>query len=107
MTGTVDKATAEALQTELEAVYGAASQESVAATAAVQQTLKLVGFWDGPVDGIWTQALTDAVKAFQMELGVEPTGTVDAATISAFEKAIADLQSPESPPTPSPTPSNE
>ena len=93
VTGTVDKATAEALQAELVALGGAAAQESVAATAAVQQTLKLVGFWDGPVDGMWTPALTEAVQAFQVELGVEPTGTVDAATISAFEKAIAELQS--------------
>ena len=107
VTGTVDKATAEALQAELVAIAGAAAQESVAATAAVQQTLKLVGFWDGPVDGIWTPELTEAVQAFQVELGVEPTGTVDAATISAFEKAIAELQSPDSPSSPSPTPSNE
>lgn len=105
VTGTVDKATADALQAELEAVHGAASQDAVAATAAVQQTLKLVGFWDGEVDGIWTPALTDAVKAFQVELGVEPTGTIDAATISAFEKAIADLTEPVPAPEPSPTPS--
>ena len=107
VTGAVDKATAEALQAELVAIAGAAAQESVAATAAVQQTLKLVGFWDGPVDGVWTPELTEAVQAFQIELGVEPTGTVDAATISAFEKAIAELQSPDSPSSPSPTPSNE
>ena len=107
VTGAVDKATAEALQAELVANAGAAAQESVAATAAVQQTLKLVGFWDGPVDGMWTPELTEAVQAFQVELGVEPTGTVDAATISAFEKAIAELQSPDSTSSPSPTPSNE
>ena len=106
VTGTVDKATAEALQAALEGVHGAASQASVAATAAVQQTLKLVGFWDGPVDGVWTEALTDAVKAFQVELGVEPTGTVDAATIAAFEKAIAELTGPGPDPDPSPTPSS-
>ena len=95
VTGTVDKATAEALQAELVALGGAAAQDASAATAAVQQTLKLAGFWDGPVDGVWTPALTEALKAFQAELGVEPTGTVDAATISAFEKAIAELLNPE------------
>ncbi len=47
-------------------MHGAASQQSVAATAALQQTLKLVGFWDGPVDGNWTPELTEAVKAFQV-----------------------------------------
>jgi lysozyme family protein len=102
VTGTVDKATADALQAALEVVHGAASQESVATTAAIQQTLKLAGFWDGPVDGIWTPELTDAVIAFQVELGVEPTGTVDAATIAAFQQALAELTNPE--PEPSPTP---
>ena len=67
----------------------------MASTAAVQQTLKLAGFWDGPVDGEWTPELTEALKDFQTELGVEPTGTVDAATIAALEKAIADA-TPES-----------
>ena len=108
VTGTVDKATTAALQAELEALGGAAAQQTVATTAAIQQTLKLLGFWDGPVDGQWTPALTEAVKAFQIELGVEPTGSVDAATISAFEKALADLTSPAATqePTPSPDPTD-
>ena len=105
VTGTVDKATAAALQAELVALGGAAAQESLASTAAVQQTLKLVGFWDGPVDGVWTDALTEAVQAFQTELGVEPTGAVDAATIAAFERAIAELTAPDASPSPSATPS--
>jgi murein L,D-transpeptidase YcbB/YkuD len=104
VTGTVDKATAEALQAELEALGGAAAQDSVATTAAVQQTLKLAGFWDGPVDGVWTPELTEAVKEFQIALGVEPTGSVDAATVTAFQAAIAELQQESSPaPTPEPT----
>ena len=94
-TGTLDKASADALQSDLAAQGGAIAQEAVASTAAVQQTLKLAGFWDGPVDGAWTPALTEAVKDFQTELGVEPTGTVDAATIAALEQAIADA-TPES-----------
>lgn len=106
ITGTVDKATAAALQADLVALGGAAAQDSLASTAAVQQTLKLVGFWDGPVDGVWTDALTEAVQAFQTELGVEPTGTVDAATIAAFEHAIAELTEPEAAPGPSATPTS-
>ena len=62
-TGTVDKATAAALQADLEAKGGVAAQQSVASTAAVQQTLKLAGFWDGPVDGEWTPALTEALRS--------------------------------------------
>lgn len=107
VTGTVDKATAAALHAELVALGGAAAQDSLASTAAVQQTLKLVGFWDGPVDGVWTDELTAAVQAFQTELGVEPTGAVDAATIAAFESAIADLSAPDAPPSPSATPTEQ
>ena len=105
VTGTVDNATAEALQAELLALGGAAAQESIATTAAVQQTLKLLGFWDGPVDGVWTPALTEAVQTLQIELGVEPTGAVDAATIQAFHTAIEELANAESPETPEPAPS--
>jgi peptidoglycan hydrolase-like protein with peptidoglycan-binding domain len=89
VTGTVDKATAATLQADLQAKGGAAAQQALVSTAAVQQTLKLAGFWDGPVDGTWTPALTDALKAFQTKLGVKPTGTVDAATITALNESIA------------------
>jgi peptidoglycan hydrolase-like protein with peptidoglycan-binding domain len=103
VTGTVDTATAEALQSDLAEQGGAAEQKSTAATAAVQQTLVLAGFWTGPVDGEWTPALTEALKAFQEELGVKPTGTVDAATIAALERVIA--QAGEAGATPTETPS--
>ena len=98
-TGTVDKATAAALEGDLAAKGGAAAEQAVASTAAVQQTLKLAGFWDGPVDGEWTPALTEALKSFQTELGVKPTGTVDAATVTAVKKAIADAEQASASPT--------
>jgi peptidoglycan hydrolase-like protein with peptidoglycan-binding domain len=101
VTGTMDRASAAALESELRAKGGAAAEEAVAATAAVQQTLKLAGFWDGPVDGSWTPELTEALKSFQTELGVAPTGTVDAATVGAVERASEDLRSPEPSPSPS------
>src|SRR6478736_5320398 len=96
-TGTLDKATEKALRSELAAKGGAAAQEETASTAAVQQTLKLAGYWDGPVDGIWTDALTSALEALQKDLGVKVTGTVDAATVAALEKAIADAGQSASP----------
>jgi peptidoglycan hydrolase-like protein with peptidoglycan-binding domain len=99
VTGTVDKATQSALQADLQAKGGAAAQQALTSTAAVQQTLKLAGYWDGPVDGQWTPALTEALKKFQTELGVPATGTVDAATIAAVEKAIATAQQPSASPT--------
>jgi peptidoglycan hydrolase-like protein with peptidoglycan-binding domain len=113
-TGTMDKATEAALRAELEAAGAAAAQEEMASTAALQQTLKLAGYWDGPVDGVWSDELTDALKEFQTDLGVEPTGEVDAATVAAFEQALAEAQATPTPsassdvPTPSPAqPSDE
>lgn len=104
VTGTVDKATAAALKTDLAAKGGAVAQEAVASTSAVQQTLKLAGFWDGPVDGEWTPALTEALKEFQTALGVKASGSVDAATVAALEKALADLgQQPSASATSAPT----
>ena len=96
-TGTVDKATEQALRSELAAKGGAAAQAETASTAALQQTLKVAGYWDGPVDGQWTDALTDALSELQADLGVKVTGTVDAATIAAFEKALAAATSSPSP----------
>ena len=96
-TGTLDKATEKALRSELAAKGGAAAQEETASTAAVQQTLKLAGYWGGPVDGVWTDELTVALEKLQQDLGVKATGTVDAATIAALEKAIAEVGAPPSP----------
>jgi peptidoglycan hydrolase-like protein with peptidoglycan-binding domain len=97
VTGTVDKATDAVLRADLAAKGGAVAQQAVASTAGVQQVLKLAGYWQGPVDGEWTAALTEAVKAFQTDLGVKPTGEVDAATVAALEKAIADAKRPAAP----------
>jgi murein L,D-transpeptidase YcbB/YkuD len=87
-TGTVDKATDAALRADLAAKGGAAASQEVASTAAVQQTLKLAGHWSGPVDGVWTPALTEALKAFQTELGVKPTGAMDSATVAAVQQKV-------------------
>lgn len=106
-TGTVDTATAAALQSDVAEQGGAAEQQSIATTAAVQQTLSLTGFWTGPVDGQWTPALTEALKAFQSDLGVKPTGTVDAATVAAIERAITEAADPEATPTETPTEDEE
>jgi peptidoglycan hydrolase-like protein with peptidoglycan-binding domain len=104
VTGTVDKATDAALQAELRAKGGAVADDAIASTAALQQTLKLTGFWTGPVDGVWTTELTEALKSFQVALGVEPTGAVDAATIAAVEHAMAERSAPSAAPSASPSP---
>ncbi|RYP80027.1 peptidoglycan-binding protein, partial [Nocardioides guangzhouensis] len=105
VTGTVDKATAAALQADVLASGGEVAQQELVTTAALQQTLKLAGFWDGPVDGMWTPALTSALEDLQTELGLKPTGVVDAATVAAFDEAIAETRQPNGPSaSPSPTP---
>ena len=58
----------------------------------MQSTLKLAGYWTGPVDGTWTPELTEALMAFQTALGVTPSGEVDTATLNALEEAIAEAQ---------------
>jgi peptidoglycan hydrolase-like protein with peptidoglycan-binding domain len=105
-TGTVDRATDAALGSELQELGGAAADQELASTAAVQQTLMLAGYWDGPVDGRWTDALTKALSDLQEDLGVKPTGEVDAATVAALEKAIAELGAAQTP-TRSPSPTDE
>ena len=102
VTGLVDRATRTALD---QAVAGkgqdAAADDQIEATS-VQTTLKLAGYWDGPIDGQWTPELTAALKEFQKALGVPPTGAVDAATLAALEAALAP-KPPSSGLTPSPT----
>jgi predicted lipoprotein with Yx(FWY)xxD motif len=88
VTGWVDEATARALQDKLAAV----GQQQALQTVQLQTILTLVGYWDGPIDGVWTDELTQALMDFQTALGVEPTGVVDAATIAAFQQAIANLE---------------
>jgi peptidoglycan hydrolase-like protein with peptidoglycan-binding domain len=109
-TGWMDKATDAALQSELAAAGGVAAQQATASTAAVQQTLTLAGYWDGPIDGQWSDELTEALEEFQTDLGVPATGTVDAATIAAFNEALANAQaaaSASASPEPSEAPSEE
>ena len=89
VTGFVDEATATALSAAVADVGGAAASEAVVHTAAVQSALKLAGYWPGAIDGEWTPELTEAVQALQTDLGVEPTGEVDPATLRALESAIA------------------
>jgi predicted lipoprotein with Yx(FWY)xxD motif len=98
-TGFVDKATAEALDALLAELDLQSAATDLTHTASVQTVLTLTGFWDGPIDGVWTDELTAALQAFQTALGVEPSGVVDAATLAAFEQALAGGLPPETPTT--------
>jgi predicted lipoprotein with Yx(FWY)xxD motif len=99
-TGFVDQATAEALDELLAELELQTASDNLTHSAAVQTVLTLTGFWQGPIDGVWTDELTVALQEFQTSLGVEPTGVVDAATLAAFELALAERQAaPAAPPT--------
>lgn len=102
-TGTVDKATDAALRADVTAQGGASARADLTSTAALQQTLHLAGYWDGPIDGEWTPELEDALTKAQTDLGVKPSGEVDPATIAAFEKALDALTDSGSTPAPSPS----
>jgi len=108
-TGVMDRATEAALRAELVAKGGAEAVDAIASTAVLQQTLKLAGYWDGEVDGIWSDELTEALKDFQEDLGVPATGKVDSATIAAFQEALekAGEATPEPSAAPSEAPSSE
>jgi peptidoglycan hydrolase-like protein with peptidoglycan-binding domain len=95
-TGLVDRATTEALDAAVGAAGGDAAATELAHTAALQSALTIAGYWTGPIDGQWSDALTAALQAFQTDLGVEPTGVVDPATISAAQQALDELQDPTS-----------
>jgi murein L,D-transpeptidase YcbB/YkuD len=94
-TGFVDQATATALHDAVAATGADAEEQAIAHTAAVQSMLALAGYWTGPIDGEWSDALTAAVKELQTDLGVPATGVVDAATLAAVEDAIEAASEPE------------
>ena len=79
-----------------------AAAQQATQVVQLQTILTLTGHWTGPIDGVWTPELTQALKDFQTALGVEPTGSVDAATIAAFQQALAALKGGTPPPTTTP-----
>lgn len=91
-TGYVDAATQRALDDKVAELGQQAAELALTQTAALQTVLTLTGHWTGPIDGNWTDELTDALKAFQTALGVEPTGAVDVATMAAFQAALSTLK---------------
>jgi len=105
-TGYVDRATASALQSALEQRGGTAAAQAIAQTAALQTVLHLAGYWAGPIDGQWTEALTNALKSFQTSLGIPATGTVDVPTMEAARSAIAEAKRPAGTTTTSGAPSS-
>jgi len=87
VTGLVDQPTELALDAAVTQQTGSAAAGVSARTAGIQGGLKALGYWDGPVDGNPSEALTEAVAQLQGDLGLEPSGVVDPATLDAIARA--------------------
>jgi len=55
-------------------------------TRGLQGRLANLGFYGGELDGKASDELTEAIRAFQMANGVDPTGEADAATLAALDE---------------------
>jgi uncharacterized surface protein with fasciclin (FAS1) repeats len=85
--------------------YGAVTDAISAATVSVQQELTRLGYYTGPIDGIYSRAVVDAVKALQADLGIPQTGILDAVTVKAvYQKGVAAGTPPPTTTSPPPTP---
>jgi len=58
-------------------------------TTTLQKELNQVGYYDGPVDGIYGPQTVDAVKRLQADSGLPQTGFVDIATARALDEKLA------------------
>jgi peptidoglycan hydrolase-like protein with peptidoglycan-binding domain len=54
----------------------------------LQADLKVLGFYNGPIDGIYDDDVKAAVAAFQTSVGLPATGELDDATATAISGAI-------------------
>jgi peptidoglycan hydrolase-like protein with peptidoglycan-binding domain len=55
----------------------------------IQTELAKYGYYTGPIDGQYGPATTEAVKKLQTDLGITADGQVGAATVDAFNTAVA------------------
>jgi peptidoglycan hydrolase-like protein with peptidoglycan-binding domain len=60
-------------------------------TTTLQTELTQIGYYDGPIDGIYGPQTFDAVKRLQVDGGLPQTGFVDMATAKALDEKLAAL----------------
>jgi peptidoglycan hydrolase-like protein with peptidoglycan-binding domain len=72
------------------AAQKAQGQQALAASFVkqVQIAMQQLGFYKGSIDGVYGNATTAAVKAFQTSVGLTPDGIAGPKTIAAYEAAI-------------------
>jgi branched-chain amino acid transport system substrate-binding protein len=86
-TGVFDAATDQALR----AALGDDAESFSWSVVEMQVAMTELGFYDGPIDGIWNDELTESIIALQRELGVPETGILDARTLRAvYERGLED-----------------
>jgi branched-chain amino acid transport system substrate-binding protein len=90
-TGVWDEATDAAMRQ----ILGDKAEALATSTREVQVLMTELGFYTGPIDGIWTQELTDSIKALQRELGVPETGVLDTATLEAIYRLGVEAGTPD------------
>jgi peptidoglycan hydrolase-like protein with peptidoglycan-binding domain len=61
------------------------SAEANAAVIELQQVMTDLGYYDGPIDGVYGAATTEAVKTMQKDLGVTDDGIYGPATHDALK----------------------
>ena len=84
--------------------YGEAASLLNLSITELQLELQALGYYDGPIDGRYSEATIAAVRAFQADLGVPQTGLLDAATLRAiYARGQQIVLPPEPPPPPPPT----
>ena len=88
VTGLVDGPTQRALDAAVQSQADTAAADAASHNAAIQGALKVLGYWDGPIDGEWSDELGAAITNLQSDLGIEQTGIVDSATLRALEAAL-------------------
>jgi branched-chain amino acid transport system substrate-binding protein len=64
--------------------------DSAVFVAQLQQALKVLGFYDGDVTGVYDDATTAAVEALQRDLDLPETGKYDEATDAALRQRLGD-----------------
>jgi peptidoglycan hydrolase-like protein with peptidoglycan-binding domain len=104
VTGVYDEATDAALRArhgDITALLG----DSV---AGIQQVLTDLGFYTGPIDGVYSAETVEAIRGLQRELGVPETGILDAATLrAAYERGLTTGGTPPEPPPTTEPPTTE
>ena len=55
-----------------------------ASVRALQARLRSLGFYNGPVDGVWGDGTAGAIQGFQRARGLQPDGQLGPATVTAM-----------------------